>query len=208
MGYSSFQLSEVVKKFDLQVNREQNLFCLITEVTYSEYLQFVLDNYLPLAIDINTEKARSEMIITPILLELKQEIKHKISLFSGKTLTVNAEQGLNGECNYIISLSPEQLFIRAPIVTLVEAKNEDIIGSLGQCVAQMLATQIFNEREENQITSVYGFVMTGTAWRFLRLTDKRVDIDTQEYYISNIRKIMGIFHSIIDSGLGGSPHGS
>ncbi|MBO1345918.1 MAG: hypothetical protein EBE86_000265 [Hormoscilla sp. GUM202] len=203
MGYSSFQLSEVVKKFDLQVNREQNLFDLITEVTYSEYLQFVLDNYLPLAIDINTEKARSEMIITPILLELKQEIKHKISLFSGKPLTVNAEQGLNGECDYIISLSPEQLFIRAPIVTLVEAKNEDIIGGLGQCVAQMLAAQIFNEREGNKITSVYGVVTTGTTWRFLRLTDKRVDIDTQEYYISNVPKIMGIFHSIINSELGG-----
>ncbi|MGK7901034.1 MAG: hypothetical protein AB4352_06415 [Hormoscilla sp.] len=200
MGYSSFNLSEIVKKFDLKVNREQNLFGFIPEVTYSEYLQFVLDNYLPLAIDINTEKARSEMIITPILLELKQEIKHKISLFSGKNLTVDTEQGLNGECDYIISLSPEQLFIRAPIITLVEAKNEDLIGGLGQCVAQMLAAQIFNEREENKITSVYGVVTTGTAWRFLRLTDRRVDIDTQEYYISNVPKILGIFHSIISSG--------
>lgn len=72
MGFSSFNLSEIVKEFDLKVNREQNLFGLIPEVTYSKYLQFVLDNYLPLAIDINTEKARSEMIITPILLELKQ----------------------------------------------------------------------------------------------------------------------------------------
>ena len=133
------------------------------------------------------------------MLELKQEIKQKISLFSGKNLTIDAEQGLNGECDYIISLSPEQLFIRAPIITLVEAKNEDIIGGLGQCIAQMLAAQIFNEREENQITSVYGVVTTGTAWRFLRLTDKRVAIDTQEYYISNVPKILGIFHSIIDS---------
>jgi len=55
MEFSSFNLSEIVKKFDLTVNLEENLFGLIPEVTYSEDLQFVLDNYLPLAIDINTE---------------------------------------------------------------------------------------------------------------------------------------------------------
>lgn len=66
----------------------------------------------------------------------------------------------------------------------------------------MLAAQKIKEGEENKIPSVYGVVTTGTAWRFLRLTDKRVDIDTQEYYISNVPKIMGIFHSIISSGEG------
>ncbi|MEQ9372433.1 hypothetical protein [Coleofasciculus sp. F4-SAH-05] len=199
MGFSNFKLADVVEKFDLKVNRESYLFAEIPEVAKSENLDFFLKNYLPLAIDINTEKARSEMIIAPILLELTQKTQPKISLFSGKDLTVDPSQDLNGECDFIISLSPEQLFITAPIITLVEAKKEDIIGGLGQCAAQMLGAQIFNQQKENQISSVYGAVTTGTVWRFLRLSDRLLNIDNKEYYISEICKILGILHWIISS---------
>ncbi len=199
MGFSNFKLADVVEKFDLKVNRESYLFAEIPEVAKSENLDFFLKNYLPLAIDINTEKARSEMIIAPILLELTQKTQPKISLFSGKDLTVDPSQDLNGECDFIISLSPEQLFITAPIITLVEAKKEDIIGGLGQCAAQMLGAQIFNQQKENQISSVYGAVTTGTVWRFLRLSDRLLNIDNKEYYISEICKIIGILHWIISS---------
>lgn len=199
MGFSNFKLADVVEKFDLKVNRESYLFAEIPEVAKSENLDFFLKNYLPLAIDINTEKARSEMIIAPILLELTQKTQPKISLFSGKDLTVDPSQDLNGECDFIISLSPEQLFITAPIITLVEAKKEDIIGGLGQCAAQMLGAQIFNQQKKNQISSVYGAVTTGTVWRFLRLSDRLLNIDNKEYYISDICKILGILHWIISS---------
>jgi hypothetical protein len=199
MGFSNFKLADVVKKFDLKVNRETDLFADTPEVAKSEYLEFVLANYLTLAININTEKARSEMITAPILLEVTQKLKPQISLFSGKDLTVDSSQELNGECDFIISLSPEQLFITAPIITLVEAKKEDIIAGLGQCAAQMLGAQIFNQTEGNQISSVYGAVTTGTVWRFLRLRDRLLDVDNKEYYIGDVGKILGIFHWIINS---------
>ncbi len=199
MGFSNFKLADVVEKFDLKVNRGIDLFADIPEVAKSEHLEFFLKNYLPLAIYINTEKARSEMIIAPILLDVIQKLQPQISLFSGKDLTVDSSQELNGECDFIISLSPEQLFITAPIITLVEAKKEDIIGGLGQCAAQMLGAQIFNQQKGNQISSVYGAVTTGTVWRFLRLSDRLLDIDNKEYYISDVCKILGIFHWIISS---------
>lgn len=199
MGFSNFKLADIVKKFDLKINQNTDIFANIPEIAKSDYLEFVLANYLPLAVNINTEKARSEMIIAPILLDVKQKIQPKISLFSGKDLTVDPSQELNGECDFIISLSPEQLFITAPIITLVEAKKEDIIGGLGQCAAQMLGAQIFNQREENKISSVYGAVTTGTVWRFLRLSDRLLDIDNKEYYIGDVCKILGIFHWIISS---------
>ena len=199
MGFSKFKLADVVEKFDLKVNRGIDLFADISEVAKGEYLEIVLKNHLSLAIDINTEKARSEMIIAPILLEVMQKIQPQISLFSGNDLTVDSSQELNGECDFIISLSPQQLFITAPIITLVEAKKEDIIGGLGQCAAQMLGAQIFNQQKGNQISSVYGAVTTGTVWRFLRLSDRLLDIDNKEYYISDVCKILGIFHWIISS---------
>ena len=199
MGYSNFQLVDVVKKFDLKLTPRTDLFADIPEVAKSEHLEFVLTNHLTLAININTEKARSEMIIAPILLDVTQKLQPQISLFSGKDLTVDSSQELNGECDFIISLSPQQLFITAPIITLVEAKKEDIIGGLGQCAAQMLGAQIFNQQKGNQISSVYGAVTTGTVWRFLRLSDRLLDIDNKEYYISDVCKILGIFHWIISS---------
>ncbi len=64
---------------------------------------------------------------------------------------VDSEKGLTGFCDFIISSSSERLFVSAPVMMLVEAKKEDIISGLGQCVAEMVAAQIFNEREGNEI---------------------------------------------------------
>ncbi|MFM8005054.1 MAG: hypothetical protein ACKO86_08930, partial [Dolichospermum sp.] len=91
------------------------------------------------------EKARSEMIITPILLEVRRKANYQISLFSGTDFNVDIERGLNGYCDFVISRSKEQLTINAPVLIIVEAKNENIKGGLGQCAAAMLAAQLFNE---------------------------------------------------------------
>ena len=69
--------------------------------------------------------------------------------FSGYPFNVDKEKGLAGACDFIISRSPEQLFIKAPVITIVEAKNENIIRGLGQCVAEMYAAKLFNERGGN-----------------------------------------------------------
>jgi hypothetical protein len=78
---------------------------------------------------------------------------------------------------------------------LVEAKKEDIIAGLGQCVAEMVAAQIFNEREGNEISVIYGTVTSGTNWKFLKLEGKVVEIDLVEYYLTDVNKILGILAS-------------
>jgi hypothetical protein len=118
-----------------------------------------------------------------------------MSLFSGAEFNVDENTGLMGYCDFIISQSAEQLFIKAPVVMLVEAKNENIKNGLGQCVAEMLAAQLFNQREQNPITTIYGVVTTGTNWKFLRLTDHQVEIDLKEYYLSEIDQILGILRA-------------
>ena len=45
---------------------------------------------------------------------------------------------------------------------------------------------------------IYGVVTTGSAWRFLKLTDNQVSIDNKEYHIENIEKIMGVLTAMID----------
>ncbi|RUR73893.1 hypothetical protein PCC6912_54340 [Chlorogloeopsis fritschii PCC 6912] len=143
---------------------------------------------------INTEKARSEMIITPILQEVRRKANYQISLFYGMDFNVDAERGLNGYCDFVISRSKEQLTINAPVMIIVEAKNENIKGGLGQYMAAMLAAQIFHEQEENEIKTIYGAVTTGDIWKFLKLEGTYLFIDLNNYYIKELNKIIGILY--------------
>lgn len=199
MVYSDFKLNRLIKQFNLTLNENTDLFANIPEVHPSEMLQIFLKENAALAVDINTEKARSELIIAPILLEVRRQVKYQVGLFSGSEFNVAPERGLNGTCDFLISLSPERLFISAPVITLVEAKKEDIKAGFGQCVAEMLAAQLFNEEEGNQIPTIYGAVTSGTVWRFLKLEGQMVYIDRVEYYLSEVAKILGILLSAISS---------
>jgi hypothetical protein len=183
MAYSEFKLSGVIQGFGLTVNEVSGLFANTPEVDCSELLTTILKENIDLAVSINSEKARAEMIISPILLEVRRKFNYEISLFSGIDFTVDAERGLNGFCDFILSLSKEQLFVRAPVITLVETKNENLKSGLGQCVAQMLAVQLFNQQQGNAIKTIYGVVTIGTIWQFLQLEDNVVSIDLSEYYI-------------------------
>ena len=105
MSYSRFTLEEVLTKFNLNVVEKLGKFKQLPEVSPSKFIQEALEYYLPLAVAIASEKARSEFIIAPILAEVKKISNNQISLFSGIEFNVNPELGLNGFCDFIISLS-------------------------------------------------------------------------------------------------------
>ncbi len=193
MVYSDFTtLSKVRTAFDLTFDESSYLFTDIAAIEPSDYLKTTLNEYLPLANAINTEKARSELIIAPVLLEVRRHLKFQIGFFSGADFNVDPAVGLSGYCDYILTASKEIYEIYAPVVTLVEAKNENIKAGLGQCIAEMVAAQRFNQKQENQIDTIYGAVTTGTIWKFLKLVGQMVFIDLSEYYIKEINKILGI----------------
>ncbi len=130
MAYSDFTLKKVKSDFNLKTIENLSLFSEIENFDMSHFLEKTLKRNVPLALSINTEKARSELIIINILLEVKDKLSEKISLFSGIDFNVDKEQGLNGFCDYIISCSPEQLYLDIPVIVIVEAKNENIISIL------------------------------------------------------------------------------
>lgn len=197
MSYSDFTLAKVIKEFGLKITDNYRMYSEINEVEPSNLLRQTLEENIPLATASNTEKSRSEMIISPILIEVRRQQNNQISLFSGIDFSVDNERGLNGNCDFIISRSPELFILTAPVIIIVEAKKENINGGLGQCVAEMLAARIFNEREGNDMSTIYGTVTSGTNWRFLKLEGDIVKIDLDEYYLSDIKKILGILASSI-----------
>jgi hypothetical protein len=193
MAYSDFTLQTVKKAFGLQIDEQPNLFASVEPIASSDRLNTTLQETVQLAIAINTEKARSEMIITPVLLEVRRRANGQISLFSGVEFNVDSGKGLVGYCDYILSRSKEQLTINAPVILITEAKNENIKAGLGQCIASMVAAQTFNQREGQPIDTIYGTVTTGEIWKFLQLTATTVSIDLTDYYISpHLNQILGI----------------
>ncbi len=198
MSYSEFTLSQIEQNFQLMIRERIKLFSDIVSVEISDLLSATLAENIPLALAINTEKARSEMIVTPILIELRKIVDREISLFSGTDFNVDPKQGLNGTCDFIISKSKEQLFLKTPIITIIEAKNESIKGGLPQCIAAMLAAQILNDQENTSISNVYGAVTSGNNWKFLKLHEKSAFIDIDEYYINDPGKILGILLNMVE----------
>lgn len=130
MAYSDFTLSKFKKDFNIHIHEEMDLFINVEPIQISEKLKSTLEETTELALAINTEKARSEMIITPILLEVRRRANCKISLFSGTDFNLDFKKGLNGYCDFVISRSQEQLTINAPVMIIVEAKNENIKAGL------------------------------------------------------------------------------
>lgn len=197
MAYSDFTLRKVKDNFSLQLVETGKFLTGFSPVQPSDYLAQTLERNLSMAIAVGTEKARSELLISPILVEVRERLQRQISLFSGTDFTVDASVGLNGICDFLISQSQEQLLIEAPAIVIVEAKKEDLNPGLGQCIAELVAAQRFNQEQGRPISAVYGAVTTGSLWRFLRLSGQTVEIDLKDYAVPPVETVLGILLGIV-----------
>ncbi len=198
MAYSNFTFETVRKTFQLETDEAADISSGIAPMALSEYLTTTLARKVPLALAIGTEKASSELIVADILVELREKFEHRISFFSGIDFSVDAESGLTGVCDFLISLSPTQFHLEAPIVVLVEAKKDNPVLGFGQCVAEMLAAQRFNAERGNDFPWIYGAATTGTVWQFLKLEAQKLYIDRAVYSIGQCDKILGILSSMVE----------
>jgi hypothetical protein len=193
MAYEDFSIERIQNDFSVIVEDKPHLFISIEAINPSERLLSLLEDFIPLGSAIGTEKARSEFIIAPILAEVKKLARRPVSLFSGNRFDVDKEKGLTGYCDFMFSFSTSQLTISAPVVSIVEAKNDNINSGFGQCMAEMIAAQIYNKNKNKLIKRIYGCVTTGSIWRFLQLEGNVISLDSTEYYLDQVSKILGIF---------------
>ncbi|MGB6295313.1 MAG: hypothetical protein WBF90_03910 [Rivularia sp. (in: cyanobacteria)] len=201
MPYKDFTISEVTQKFDLTLVGDEKFLPEIKPVSPSAYIAEYLEESIPLAVAMGSEKARSELIISPILFEVRKILNKEVSFFSGEEFDVDKNLGLTGYCDFIVSLSPEQLFIEAPAFVIIEAKKENFKDALGQCIAQMVAAQKFNEKHDESISVIYGSVTNGNIWNFLKLEEDIVTIDFTEYRILPVEQLLGTLVWIVRDGL-------
>jgi hypothetical protein len=124
-------------------------------------------------------------------------MEFKIGFFSGTEFNIEPAQGLTGFCDYILTATQDSYEVRSPVLTLVEAKNENIKAGLGQCGAEMVAAQQLNARSGLH-QPIYGCVTTGSEWKFLKLADRTLAIDQHEYFINEVPLILGVLLSAFD----------
>ena len=196
MSYKKFTLEKLKSQFEIEIQK-QPLFTDIELIEQSAWLQETLN--LAKIIPLNSEKAKSELIIMPILAESMKRNREIISLYSGVFMNADDKQGLNGECDFVFSRKPHSYFLESPVFALVEAKNDNIDYGMAQCIAQMLGAVIFNQNHETTTPCIYGCVTTGDDWHFIKLENNLILIDDKRYYLDNVERLLGIFQHIINT---------
>jgi hypothetical protein len=197
MAFSDFNLRTAVDTFGLREERNADLFAGVAPLQPSDNLRSLLDEFAPVAVALNTEAARREYITAPMLMESKRRAAGPVNVFPGAALDADKARGLNGYCDYLIARSEEFYYLRDPLIAIVEAKREDIIGGLGQCAAAMVGMRVFNERYGTLFPALYGAVSSGSNWKFLRLEGDVLTIDRPDYYLGDAAKILGILVQIM-----------
>lgn len=195
MSYSDFSLDSAESILGLE-SRPEDLFPEIDAITPPTWL---IDSLARGRRHVMVgEKARSEFLVVPVLMASEELSGGVVSLYSGQRLDVSPERGLIGECDFILAAGPAVPKLHAPLLTIVEAKKNDIESGIGQCVAQMAAAQLFNQRHNLPDSIVFGCVTTGELWQFLRLERDQVGIDRNRLFIGNVGEILAVLNTIID----------
>jgi len=189
LSYSAFTMDMVCKKFNIRLALKE-LFDDIEPVHPSDFLRTMLRRSGSLFL--YSEKARSEFIIAPVLLEIREILNHTVSIYSGMRLDVSPDEGLQGICDFIVTGTPPFPTVQSPLIMLVEAKRNAVEEGLGQCAAEMIAAHRLNQEDELSYSTVYGCVTTGELWQFLQLEDRNLLIDPTKIYIEHIDRILGI----------------
>jgi hypothetical protein len=193
VSYSKFTAKDLSQILGIKQGFQKDLFAKLPKRNVSDLLRQTLSETVEFALLQNTEKARSEFIIAPVFFELRKQAKEQISIFSGVEFNVDRKLKLTGECDFLVSASTYQAYLQSPVVIAVEAKRQDFEKGHVQCIAEMYAAKLFNEREGKPLERIYGTVTTGNIWQFLMLENNEALIETVSFDIrEDLERILGI----------------
>ncbi|HNI43255.1 MAG TPA: hypothetical protein PKH93_05350 [Chitinophagales bacterium] len=175
MAYNKFKIDDLTNKLGLSVLVKPWLPIDLPSVRHDSLLETILSEATK--DPINSEKARSESIVAPVLKTLRRHNPDVFNCYSGYPFNIDAALSLVGFCDFIISLSPYKPQVEAPVFCIIEAKKDDVEPAWGQCGAAMYAARLFNQQKGKQQV-IYGVVTTAFTWCFMRLDkDNQLLID-------------------------------
>ncbi len=196
MAYSDFTVTKFEQRFNIRQTRAELFAQPIQAVQPSALLLATISSAerMPLF----SEKAKSEMLIAPILLEILRQNEYRFTIFSGFSFDIDPLTGLNGVCDFLLSTEPDSIEIKAPVFCIVEAKNRTVEEGIGQCAAEMYAARLFNAASEKPTPIVYGTVTNAYDWVFLRLEEQTLTVDRDRYYLGDLPQLLGVLQTIVE----------
>lgn len=194
MAFSDFTVDSVRRKLGVTTALTP-LFPNLQPVPPPQWLLDGFARNTPLSLA--SEQARRESIIAPVLSAARVVSGDKLAVFSAQAFDVDADRGLNGECDYIIACAPAVQPVRSPLVAVVEAKKADVDAGLGQCIAEMVAAHEFNCEDGEPDAPVYGCVTNGEVWQWMKLDGSRALINPHRRPLVEVGHILASFLAVL-----------
>jgi len=137
-------------------------------------------------INLNSEMAKREFMIAPVLWGVMSHVKAKIKV----EYPIEIDDKLGGLLDYLIN-SQQELIV-------IEAKKGDLDKGFNQLVSEMIALDKYEPQEK--LKFIYGAVSIGELWRFgiLERKNQSIQRDLHTYRIpEDIEKIFSILVGIL-----------
>ncbi|TAE32609.1 MAG: hypothetical protein EAZ91_04685 [Cytophagales bacterium] len=195
MAYSDFTLLELKEKFGLN-DIVAELFPELPEVEPGPLLTAQLERAMK--VPLRNEKAKSELIVSPILLELVHRNNDFFTFYSGENLPADRSKGLVGECDFFISRYTGSFAMNMPVLAIIEAKRDNLESGVDQCAAQLYGASLVNENLGHPVPIYYGCVTNAREWLFMKLEHHQYTIDTRRYTLDRLPQLLGIFEHILN----------
>ena len=196
MAYSDFTIAKLKQQFGLNQENE-HLFVKAHITTVRPSRRLVIEIKEGSEMPLMSEKAKSEMLIAPIIREVKRN-NPTLSIFSGYTFNIENISELSGAPDFIISNKPDKVEIESPIFCLVESKNKTPDEGYAQCAAEMYAARIFNQQMGDPYETIYGVVTNAFEWVFMKLEGNTIYIDKERYFINELSILLGFIQHIVN----------
>jgi len=137
-------------------------------------------------ITVNSEIAKRDFLIAPILVEIARNTESKINV----EYAIEIDSRLSGSLDYLIRLKRELI--------VIEAKKGDLDKGFNQLSAELIALDKY--KESNESDRLYGAITIGDVWRFGVLERKQQHItkDINSFTIpGDLEKVFSILIGIL-----------
>ena len=196
MAYRDFKMKDLGAKFGIQeigiklfdatkIKKIAPSDKLLSDLAEAEY------------ITLSTEKAVSERLVSPVLVEIAK-LNVDLQIFSGEIIVADKVNGLNGELDFIFARKPWTRKPKNPLLCVTESKLGLINSGVDQATAQMLGLRIFNHNNGYTEDIIHGAVTDGTSWRFLKLEGTNLFLDLHVYSTENLPLLLGVLQEVVD----------
>jgi hypothetical protein len=192
-SYRYYKLPDLAAICNVRQKEAKKMLSPIPELVPSDWLIMTLE--MNQSIPMKNEKAKSELIVMPILVEMWAK-NQNFKPLSGLSLNVDSAKGLKGRCDFLVSANPDVMDLDLPIVCVFEAKDDNIDNWYGQCGAEMYAARLFNQQKNNDIDTIHGAITNGFTWQFLKLEGQILYIDSQRYGLANLPQLLGAIQKV------------